>query len=211
MVYHVYIKNKCGRELGSGSEGTCFLGHDGLAYKDLSDGFRMEHYIPEDIITTADVQSESFYFPHVLFTVGDELMGYTSDLVKQDLTNHYYLLDHGIDHIDFDKLYAAYEVLYEDAIKLAEQGIAIYDLSHNLLFDGERLIGVDTCSYYRAPVMDCCHNTACVDAAVKDLFTMYAEYGHGDKLDTDMEVKDFLDVVKKRYSSSDGKGSFIKK
>ncbi len=211
MAYNAYVKSKCGKELGTGSEGTCYLGKDGLAYKDLSEGFRMERYIPEDIITTADVKSDSFYFPHVLFTIGDELMGYTSDVVKQDLTNHYYLLDHGIDHIDFDKLYAAYEVMYEEAIRLAEEGIAIYDLSHNLLFDGERLIGVDTCGYYRAPVMECTHNTACVDMAVKDLFTMYAEYGHGDKLDKDMEVKEFLALVKKKYSSTDGKGSFIKK
>ena len=61
-------------------------------------------------------------------------------------------------NIDFDKLYAAYEVMYDDAIQLARDGICIYDLPYNIVFDGERLFGIDTCGYYHAPVMDCLNN-----------------------------------------------------
>mgnify|MGYP003307775845 CR=1 FL=1 len=74
------------------------------------------------------------------------------------------------------------------------------------MFDGEKLTGVDTCGYFHAPTMECLHNTDCVDMAVKNLFTIYAKYGYGEDLDTDMDVKSFLEMVKANYSSSDGKG-----
>lgn len=209
QAVNAYCKKKAIRELGTGSEGTCYLGKDGIAYKDMSEGYRSEQYIPEDIITTADYQNKSFLFPHVLFVVGDELMGYTSDAVKYNQTSYKYLFDNGIDHIDFDKLYAAYEVMYEDAIKLAEDGICIYDLPYNIVFDGERLYGIDTCGYYRAPVMECLNNPNYVDHAVKRLFTDYAEYVHDEKLDIRLDVKTFLDVVKSRYSTG-GKKPYIK-
>lgn len=205
-----YCMKKAVRELGTGSEGTCYLGNDGLAYKDMSDGFRSETYIPEDIITTADYQNKSFFFPHVLFVVGDELMGYTSDAVKKNLTSYRYLFDHGIDHIDFDKLYKAYEVMYEDAIQLARDGISIYDLPYNVVFDGEKLIGIDTCGYSRAPVMECLRNPEYVDDAVKRLFTDYAEYVHDEKLDISLDVKAFLDDVKNRYTTGKKGKPYIK-
>lgn len=196
-----YRKSKTCGELGTGSEGTCYLGKDGFAYKDLTGGFRSEIYIPEDIVTTADYQNKSFAFPHVLFAVGDELVGYTCDVVKRDLTNYNFIFYSGLDHIDFDKLYAAYQVMYEDAVRLAEDGISIYDLSFNLMFDGEKLTGVDTCGYHHAPVMECLRNPEFVDDAVKNLFTHYAEYAKGEKLDMSMDVLPFLKMVEARYTS----------
>lgn len=200
-----YRRAKANHRLGGGSEGDCYLGRDGLAYKDFTDGFRSENYIPEDVITSDEVSSKSFAFPHTLFVVGDELVGHTADVVKKDITSYDTLFFNGIDHINFDKLYRAYEVLYDDAVALAEDGIGIYDLSYNLMFDGERLVGVDTCGYYRTSPMDCLHNTECVDTAVKNLFTHYAEYVKGEKLDTDMDVKSFLEMVESRYSNYGGK------
>ena len=210
QAVNLYCRKKAVRELGTGSEGTCYLGKDGLAYKDMSEGYRSEDYIPEEIITTADYQNKSFFFPHVLFVVGDELMGYTSDAASKNITSFKYLFDNGIDHINFDKLYSAYEVMYEDAIKLAEDGISIYDLPYNVVFDGERLIGIDTCGYSRAPVMECLRNPEYVDDAVKRLFTDYAEYVHDEKLDMSLDVKTFLDVVKKNYSTTKGGKPYIK-
>lgn len=201
-----YRKAKASYRLGGGSEGDCFLGRDGLVYKDFTEGYRSEDYIPEDVITSDQVQNKSFAFPHTLFVVGDELVGHTTDVVKKDITSYDTLFSNGIDHINFDKLYRAYEVLYDDAIALAEDGIGIYDLSYNLMFDGERLIGVDTCGYYRTSPMECLHNTECVDAAVKNLFTHYAEYVKGEKLDTDMDVKSFLKMVERKYSNHGKKG-----
>lgn len=207
--FAAYRKAKTGFMLGGGSEGYCYLGKDGLVYKDFTDGFRSEDYVPEKIITADEVDNKSFAFPHTLFVVGDELVGYTSDFIKNDITRYEQLFFNGIDHIDFDKLFEAYRVMYDDAIKLAEDGIRIYDLSFNLVFDGEKLTGVDTCGYYRAPVLECLFNTECVDDAVKNLFTHYAEYVKGEKLDADMDVKSVLDMVESRYSNHNGKKGTI--
>jgi len=201
VEFVAYRKAKTCRELGTGSEGTCYLGKDGLAYKDLTDGFRRDDYIPEDIITRSDSDNKSFAFPHTLFVVRDHLVGYTSTVVTQDITNYKRIFFEGLDHIDFERLYQAYEVMYDDAIKLSKDGIGVYDLSFNLMFDGERLTGVDTCGYYRAPVMECLHNTDAVDTAVKNLFTSYAEYVKGKKLDTSMDVKSFLDTVERKFTN----------
>ena len=206
-----YCLKKANQYLGTGSEGTCYLGNDGLAYKDMSKGFKSEEYIPEKIITTADYQNKSFFFPHVLFVVDDELMGYTSDAIVDDLTQHERILDEGIDHIDFDKLYAAYKVMRQDAIQLTKDGISIYDLPYNIVFDGERLFGIDTCGYTRAPIKDCLRNTESVADAVKRLFTDYAEYVHGDNLDMSLDVKTFLEMVKAKYSTSESKKTYTKK
>ena len=113
QAVNTYCKKKAVRELGSGSEGTCFLGKDGLAYKDMSEGYRSEQYIPDDVITTSSYKNKSFLFPHVLFVVGDELMGYTSDAVTCNLTSTNYLFENGIDHIDFDKLYVSWLFFYD--------------------------------------------------------------------------------------------------
>lgn len=211
-TFRAYINSKKYKVLGTGSEGTCYLGKDGLAYKDLTDGLSSEIYIPEKIITTTERQNSSFAFPHVLFVVDGVLVGYTSDVVPRDITSNRFLFDHGIDHIDFKNLYDAYEVVYDNAIKLANEGIAIYDLSFNLLFDGENLTGVDTCGYYRAPVSECRHNTECVDQAVKDLFVLYVRYAHDEELDTSMDVKTFLTMVENKYSNHGNKKgkSYIK-
>lgn len=197
-----YRKSKTCEELGSGSEGTCYLGNDGLAYKDLTSGYQEEKYIPKNIITTSSYKNKSFAFPHVLFVVNDKLVGYTTDVVPGNIIHDDYLFEHGIDHIDFDKLYEAYQVLHEDALQLANDGIGILDLSFNLIFDGEKLTGVDTCSYYHGTKEDCEKNAMCVDMAVKNLFTLYARYGYGEELDINMDVKSFLTMVKNRYSTT---------
>lgn len=202
----LYRKSKTIRELGAGSEGSCYLGSDGFAYKDLTNGFSKRDYILENVITSSECDNKSFAFPHILFAVNNELVGYTTNVVKKDITNEKYLSTYGIDHIDFNKLYNAYQVLYEDSIKLAEQGISIIDLSFNLMFDGEKFTAVDTCEYFYTPE-DCIkHNTESVDDAVKNLFTIYALFNFDEELDTSLNVKDFLHMVKIKYSSSGEKG-----
>ena len=208
----LYRKSKTIRELGAGSEGSCYLGSDGLAYKDLTNGFSKRDYILENVITSSECDNKSFAFPHVLFAVNDELVGYTTNVVKKDITNEKYLSTYGIDHIDFDKLYSAYQVLYQDSIKLAEKGISIIDLSFNLMFDGEKFTAVDTCEYFYTSGECIKHNTESVDDAVKNLFTIYALFNFDEELDTSLDVKEFLQMVKTKYSSSDTNGKpYLKK
>lgn len=199
--FKAYRQSKATKALDSGSEGTCYLGRDGLVYKDLSDGFRVEDYLLDSIITSRDICNKSFAFPHVLFSVGDRLVGYTTDFVKKDFLNYNYLLETGLGEIDFDKLIEAYNVMLEDTIKLAEDGISIYDLSFNLMFDGKKLVGVDTCSYYMAPSIECFKNVDCLDDAIKVVFSFYTQAVHNKKLDTDMEVIPFLRYVQNNFTN----------
>ena len=199
--FSAYRKSKANKELASGSEGTCYLGTDGFVYKDLSSGLRTEDYILDSIITSSDIENKSFAFPHVLFAVGDRLIGYTTDFVKKDYLNYNYLLDTGLDEIDFDKLIEAYGIMLDDTIKLTEDGISIYDLSFNLMFDGERLIGVDTCSYYTSPSIECVKNVESLDDAVKNIFDFYIQAVYNEKLDTEMDVVPFLRYVQNNYTN----------
>ena len=199
--YSTFIQKKICKELGSGSEGTCYLGKDGLAYKNFLDGFVNNDYVLENIITSNMCDNASFNFPHVLFAVDNKLVGYTSRLIERDLTNYNYMFFHGIDHINFDKLISAYEVMYQNAIRLAQDGISIFDLPYNVLFDGERLIGIDTCGYTKKPSFQCGDNPNSVDEAVKRLFIHYAKDVHGDTLDTNVDTVSFLKMVHDKYSS----------
>ena len=92
--------------LGSGSEGSCFRGKDGLAYKFLDiDEDEESDYNPEKIITTADIQTEAFALPDTIFTVKDNFVGYTSNLISPNLFSNRFLVDNNtVSHIDFDKL-----------------------------------------------------------------------------------------------------------
>lgn len=199
--FKAYIKSKAIRKLGTGSEGTCYEGSDGLAYKDLSDGPRTEHYVLEDIVTTCDSNNESFAFPHILFIVENELLGYTSKMIpKNDLDDTKLLCD-GIAHIDFDKLYNAYLVMRNNAIALAQEGIRIYDLSCNVVFDGNRLVGIDTCKYSKTEEDVSEDNAVCVDDAIKDAFWIYAYFAHKDDLDRNMDVLSYLKMVESKYSN----------
>lgn len=197
----VYREKKATFELGTGSEGTCYLGNDGLVYKDLTDGCFIDNYIPADVITNDEFQSENFAFPHLLFVVGNHLVGYKCDVVNPSLLSNQYIFFNGIDHIDFEKLYQAYEELHKEAIRLGENGISIFDLPFNLLFDGEKLIGIDTCGYFRTSPEECLENGSSVDEAVKHLFTQYARVVHKDELDLDMDVKSFLNMIESKYTS----------
>ena len=169
-----YLFSKVVQKLGEGSEGACYRGRDGLAYKELISGpklgFPKQNYNLNDIITTSDINNNSFAFPQVLFAINDELVGCTSNLVSKNYIDATDLLNNGIDEVDFDALIDAYYIMIEDAIKLSNEGIAIYDLTFNLMFDGERLIGVDTCGYYKTNKDIKKHNINCVNYAIKDQF-----------------------------------------
>ena len=209
--FKAYRKTKANIEIGDGSEGVCFRGKDGLVYKDLTEGFKSDDYVLEEVITSADCHNKSFIFPHTLFVVGNELVGYTSDLVFRDDLNHGFMMMNGLNHIDFDKLIQAYSVFMEDAVRLSKDGIRIYDLSYNLMFDGERLFGIDTCGYSKSDEDVLQHNILCVNSALKDGFGLYAEYAHREKLDKSMDVVSFLRMVEAKYTNH-GKGKmFVKK
>lgn len=201
--FQAYIKQKTCAELGEGSEGVCLLGKDGKAYKDFTVGFMADEYLVDDVVTIEDTDVESFVFPDTLFAIDNNVLGYKSKCVHKDDLDYKYLFMNGLDHINFDRLIAAYGIMYNDALVLANQGIRIFDLSYNVMFDGDRLYGIDTCGYRKIgrdeDVTE--HNTACVDKAIKDLFSTYVSCVHNEELDTQMKVIPFLTMVEQNYTS----------
>lgn len=200
--WQAYRRQKTIRELGEGSEGICYLGKDGKAYKDFSiSGFMADEYLVNDVITIDDVFTKSFVLPDTVFAINNRVVGYTSFCVPRDYFDYKYMFMNGIDHIDFDKLIAAYGNLYNDALVLANAGIRIFDLSYNVMFDGENLYGIDTCGYTKTNSNVEAHNIACVSSALKDLFSTYAVATYNDELNKNMEVIPFLTMVERKYKT----------
>lgn len=211
--FQAYRRQKTCRELGEGSEGICYLGKDGKAYKDFTVGYLPEEYLVDEVITTDDVDVKSFIFPDTLFAVDGKVVGYTCKCITKDDLDYKYLFMNGIDHINFDKLIAAYETMNNDALVLANHGIRIFDLSYNIMFDGNNLYGIDTCGYTRDTNDLCQHNLFCVSQAIKDLFCTYAASAYGEKLDKNWSVIPFLGIVERNYKSApnNGKAPYQKK
>lgn len=200
-----YRKNIAFFKIGSGSEGTCYLGKDKFVYKDLTDGCFPYNLDASDIITCDDINTESFIFPDVLFVENNKLIGYRSKFIKNNLFNDNLLFKYGVDHIDFDKLIDAYYIMCNDAEKLAADNIRIFDLSYNILFDGEKLYGIDTDHYKIVdyPVRE--HNISCVDSAIKNEFIALAEYVFEENIHgvfSKTKVVDFLKLFENKYKNN---------
>ena len=199
-----FIKNNdSGIFVGQGSEGKCFLGKNGNIYKDLTVGDCIENYNIDEIITEDDISLDSFAFPKTLFIVGDELVGYTAKHVENDIFENSNLEFPELDQINFDKLLEAREKMIEDIKILTENQIGIFDLSYNLLFDGEKLVGVDTLGYYRDPCITFERNIKNLDTAIKDFFIFSLDGREFDEIDSTLDTEVFLKelqtkVIKKK-------------
>lgn len=218
--FNTYIMKKYCDSLGSGSEGCCYKGNDGKAYKciDYDEGFFCSDYNIDKIITTSDVTNESFAFPQILFTVGDDFVGYTSELVEPDLFDDYFFVTQNtIDHIDFDKLIKAYYKMEKDVLLLTNNSIKIYDLPYNLLFDGERLVGIDTCCFSYDESISLEENIGSLDMAIKQAFYMFLSTRGEDectsfyKEHNDKTPEEFLRILESRYKSDTKNRVYVNK
>ena len=176
VEFDAYIKQKTCENLGSGSEGSCFRGVDGKAYKCLeyNEKYPTIEYDIDKIITTADITNDSFAFPEILFTINGDFVGYTSTLISPNLfSDKLLVVQNTIDHINFDKLIDAYHKMKMDVVHLTSEGIKIYDLPFNILFDGEKLVGIDTCCYSYDKSISLEENIGSLDMAIKQAFTCF--------------------------------------
>lgn len=134
--------------LGEGAEGTCVLATDGYAYK-IYDGICDHEYDIDSIIMADEYDLKSFAFPNKLFIHDGELCAYRMKLVYPNLFD--------IESVDLIKKRAldkAIDQYIEDLEVISKDGILTYELPYNLMFDGKRLVGVDTPSYKK-----CDYNT----------------------------------------------------
>lgn len=211
--------------LGFGAEGSCYRGRDGLAYKCLGiDEDEESEYTVDEIITTADIQTEAFALPDTIFTVKDSFAGYTSKLISPNLFSNQFLVDKNtVSHISFDKLISAYYSMFKDVDYFTSQGIKIYDLGFNLLYDGKRLYGVDTCAYSWDNSITFEENRESLSDAMKKAFFGFLlrndnKYVNCDNayavLLKDMEEADtecFLRDIERKYSNKEKSNVYIKK
>ena len=169
----LFIQSRVLKELGSGSEGSCYDGRDGKVYKFL-DFDTSAPYIIDEIITEEEVKSESFAFPEELYVVDETLRGYRTRKVKRDLFGEDNIFDLSkIVDIDFAAVANAYRKMLEDIKLLSEEKVLIFDLPFNIMFDGESYTGIDTCGYKRVGYNPLEENTKSLNSAMENLFKIW--------------------------------------
>lgn len=184
LLFYKEIKSKLSREIGRGSEGICYE-YDNEAYKVMfnkTDVMKMSGILnymehPSKIITTQDINLPSFVFPEEVYATKDWLLGYKTRLIKNNLFSIENLIDiQDLKKIDFNALASAYKVMLDDVKLLSEARIKIYDLTFNLIFDGKKLTGIDTCGYQFVDKNIREQNEKYLSNAIVDLFRMISNY-----------------------------------
>jgi len=113
---------------------------------------------------------ESFAFPNILFVHDGELCAYRMRLVYPnlfDIYNDYY--------IDSNDLLKAIDLYVKDLEVISNKGILTFELPFNLLFNGKRLVGVDTPSYKRKTNNTFNENLDILGFALDSQFDMLSE------------------------------------
>lgn len=189
--------------LGKGTEGTCYRGKDGKAYKIYPEFGYREFYSIDDIVTQDEIELRSFAFPETIFTINGNMEAYTSRLVEKNLFDNEHLTVKGLRDFDFDRLICAYNIMQEDTRILTEKGIAISDLTGNILFDGTNLVAIDTCCYERNAIFDnnSASNKELIDEAIKHTFNALFEdeESEGMFIDLNQDVILFLRDIEANF------------
>ncbi len=187
-----FKKNITNNVLGKGSEGICYLGKDGLAYKKYyNNNNKISNYNYDKFITTKDCNVDTYAFPIDVFCIKEKVVGYTSKLVKQDLLLNnclrngfdyklkenkisysknaiYEIILNSLKQINFNKMARNYKRLYEDTLILSDKGIKINDLKNNIMYDGDKFMVVDTGNYIKTNERVARRNIKILESALKD-------------------------------------------
>lgn len=137
------LRPKSKKFLDSGREGNTYT--DGkYAYKYYLFPYPKNEVYRKNvskIITTSDFDLESFAFPMELYVVDNTLMANKSLYFKSKKPNVFFK------NFNVDAFIEAYQKMLKDVEVLSNNGIEINDLAGNLLYDGKKLVGIDTGFY----------------------------------------------------------------
>lgn len=149
------------KQIGVGSEGKAFLVPGNKVLKVFNPGHREDEDFIKKVITTQDIQADSFLLPETIFVLNGEFYGYTSRYFGKNLApfNAKDLMgpdefitdfsEPSLREIDFDKIFKAREKLIEDLRLLSQERILVFDTLSNMLYDGTKFGAIDTIYWSR--------------------------------------------------------------
>ena len=192
-----YISGKKIKLLNKVTEGTCYLGNDSKVYKILGlDSFYNGNYNPYEVITEDIIKLNSFAFPQELFVVGDKLVGYNSTYIPNDKLKPENLNIVTVAKMDYDKFSNAYKVMKKDVETLSKKNILMFDLPFNIIYDGNRLVGIDTCGYKKVDFDPSKNNISSYNFAIEGIFRLcYNDFDDPDLTFTDSDIDSYLKKV----------------
>ena len=135
--------------IGEGCQGLCFLDKKtnqvykiySEYYYDLEDA----GYIDSDIMEFGQISNSTFIWPNGVIWVDDIVVGYTHSYVN---AKNFYEFNDPF-KVNLDNLsYAVYKA-NEDIKLLTDNGVKIYDLMYNLMYDGKRIKVIDTADFWK--------------------------------------------------------------
>ena len=144
-----YLVEKDLEYVSRGNEGIFYHSKkDDSGYKVImpSEEFVSHDLVATDIITKDDLATKYVLLPTELFRdLSNNVFGYKTVYIK----NNYFKNGICISDINLDSIEPAFNNIKIELYELAMQGIKAIDIQSNLMFDGENIYAIDTCSYER--------------------------------------------------------------
>ena len=81
---------------------------------------------------------------------------------------------------------------------LSEENIRLFDVGYNIMFDGENMLGVDTCGFTKNEPNILERNIRTYNYAIEGLFSLW--FGEDDPVDYEIEGTDIDSYLKKIIS-----------
>ena len=192
---HYVFDNRVLVPIGTGAEGTCYLApkEQNVYKKFYRRNTIFPYYKVSDILTTKDIQIDSFVFPEVLFCHRKYLYGYLARYISDDL----FYLGHRSNYkkmypIDFEQMRRAYEWVRKDIERLSNANILMDDLFTNLLFDGQKFYMIDTCGYQVVNFNTWHENIFLFDETLKSILELWGKAGEDIFVPRGLEVDSYL-------------------
>lgn len=203
-----FLKNL--KVLGSGSQGICYLDKNNkIVYKIFMDYYDEEEamYTENDILKFSNVKNNTFIWPNDVIKVGNSIVGYTMPYKR---SKSLYQVNPLL--VNLDSLDKAFVNIEEDIKKLTDNGIRIYDLRYNTLYNNGKIYVIDTLDYsYRNVTYNENREAFDLELMLFLVDTYFDDFVNNDKLLKEMymgfEVRgvDFLRAFRNKLSTYMGK------
>ncbi len=132
--------------IGQGSQGMCFLREsDRTVIKVFNEYFDNEKcgYSEEFLLRFSGIKNGTFLWPKDVILVDGEVVGYTSSYRKANN-----LCDINPLSVNLDSLEKAVNKAEKDVKIVTDNGVKLYDVRYNILYNMGRMYVIDTLEYY---------------------------------------------------------------